>query len=246
VARNSKTKKAYKVPEMNVSPYDDLASTRKSFEIGLTIKDWSREKGQRDMQSELPSHAESYHYQDYLKNIEKKARLNPEQVVTMDSTLKSTRILMHGQDKNRHGKMFGGYLMKEAFDISWVAATSQYPSGVPELLRVDQVLFLSPVPVGSIMDFKSKVTLIEGMKGLGRVMRVVTKAYNEFGKQTNNFNFLFVVRGDEEWRRYVLPETFEDILEYHEAKRRLWFERIITDTTGKPILHREAAAKKLS
>lgn len=30
---------------MKVSPYDDLATTTKSFEIGLTIKDWSRDKG---------------------------------------------------------------------------------------------------------------------------------------------------------------------------------------------------------
>jgi len=51
VARNNKTKKAYKVPDMSVSPYDDLATTRKSYEIGLTIKDWSREKGQRDMRT---------------------------------------------------------------------------------------------------------------------------------------------------------------------------------------------------
>lgn len=72
--------------------------------------------------------------------------------------------------------------MKEAFDISWMAASMQYPKGVPELLRVDQVLFLQPVPVGAIIDLKSKVTLIENLEGTGQVMRVVTKAYNEFGK----------------------------------------------------------------
>jgi len=38
-----------------------------------------------------------------------------------------------------------------------------------------------------------------------------------------------VVRGDEEFERHILPETFEDILEYHEAKRRLWYERILKD-----------------
>jgi acyl-CoA hydrolase len=48
--------------------------------------------------------------------------------------------------------------MREAFDISWITATVQ--GNMPELLRVDQVLFLKPVPVGSIVEFKSKVTLI--------------------------------------------------------------------------------------
>ena len=72
--------------------------------------------------------------------------------------------------------------MREAFDISWMAASMQYSNGIPELLRVDQVLFLQPVPVGSIIDLKSRVTLIENIEGIGQVMRVVTKAYNEFGK----------------------------------------------------------------
>ena len=75
--------------------------------------------------------------------------------------------------------MFGGYLMKEAFDISYITACLQNPNGYAELLRVDQVLFLKPVPVGSIMDLRSRVTLIEDVPRLGKVLRVVTKGYNE-------------------------------------------------------------------
>jgi len=54
--------------------------------------------------------------------------------------------------------------------------------GSTQLLRVDQVLFLKPVAVGSIVDLKSKVTIIEEIEGIGQVMRVVTKGYNEFGQ----------------------------------------------------------------
>jgi hypothetical protein len=56
-------------------------------------------------------------------------------------------------------------------------------------------------------------------------MRVVTKAYNEHKEQTNNFNFLFLVK-DPTYKRYILPETFDDILDYHEAHRRLGFESV--------------------
>ena len=72
--------------------------------------------------------------------------------------------------------------MREAFDISFATASMQNPSGMAELARVDQVLFLKPVPVGSVMDLRSKVTLIEEIEGLGKVMRVVTKGYNEHGQ----------------------------------------------------------------
>ena len=122
--------------------------------------------------------------------------------------------------------MFGGYLMREAFDISFATACLQNPRGYVELARVDQVLFLKPVPVGSVMDLRSRVTLIEEIEGLGKVMRVVTKGYNEHGVQTNNFNFLFRV-ADPSFDRYIYPETFNEILDYHEAKRRLQYERII-------------------
>ena len=85
----------------------------------------------------------------------------------MRETEKRTQMLMHGQDRNRHGKMFGGYLMREAFDISFATACLQNPRGYVELARVDQVLFLKPVPVGSVMDLRSRVTLIEEIEGLG-------------------------------------------------------------------------------
>lgn len=75
------------------------------------------------------------------------------------------------------------------------------------------------------MDLQSKVTLIEEIEGIGKVMRVVTKGYNEHKSQTNNFNFLFVIR-DKDYDREILPETFDEILEFHEAKRRLSYERI--------------------
>jgi sulfatase maturation enzyme AslB (radical SAM superfamily) len=81
------------------------------------------------------------------------------------------------------------------------------------------------VTVGSTAEFKSKITLIEQIAGVGLVFRVVTKAYNEFKEQTNNFNFLFVMNQSKV--RYILPETFNDILEFHEAQRRLFYEKII-------------------
>ena len=84
---------------------------------------------------------------------------------------------------------------------------------------------MKPVPVGSVMDLRSKVTLIEDIPKLGKVMRVVTKGYNEHKEQTNNFNFLFRVK-DADYERYIFPETFNEILEHHEAKRRLHYERI--------------------
>jgi hypothetical protein len=38
--------------------------------------------------------------------------------------MKKTRFVntlyMHPQERNIHGKIFGGYLMKEAFELAWI------------------------------------------------------------------------------------------------------------------------------
>ena len=86
VARNKKTGKSYQVPEMQVSSHDDLSLTQRCFQLGLTIKDWSRDKGMRDMHKIIPTYSESNHYHDYLHKVEKMRLTNPEKVVRMKDT----------------------------------------------------------------------------------------------------------------------------------------------------------------
>ena len=78
VARNAKTGKSYKVPELKVSKYDDVLTSRKCFELGLTIKDWSRDKSMRDMHKKIPTFGESEHYHHYLEQLNEIKKKNPE------------------------------------------------------------------------------------------------------------------------------------------------------------------------
>jgi hypothetical protein len=72
VARDSKTGKAFKVPDMKISKYDDLGNSMKCFEIGLTIKDWSRDKSLRDMHHKIPDYKESSHFQSFLEQMKRR------------------------------------------------------------------------------------------------------------------------------------------------------------------------------
>jgi hypothetical protein len=83
VARDSKTNKAFKVPEMRVSKYDNLSTTMKCFELGLTIKDWSKDKSMRDMHDKIPDFSESRSYQDILSKMRQKSLTNPDSIVKM-------------------------------------------------------------------------------------------------------------------------------------------------------------------
>ena len=38
-------------------------------------------------------------------------------------------IMINRKERNIHGKIFGGYLMKEAFELAWIGAVSQAYKG---------------------------------------------------------------------------------------------------------------------
>lgn len=96
VARNKHDGKAYKVPEMKVSKHDDLTLSQRSFQLGLTIKEWSKDKSLRDMHKVIPTYEESSHYHNYLRHIDEVKRTTPEKVVKMADTEQRTQMIMHG------------------------------------------------------------------------------------------------------------------------------------------------------
>lgn len=63
---------------MKVSKYDNLVNSMKCFELGLTIKDWSRDKSLRDMHDKIPDYKESTHFNQFLENLKIKMQSNPE------------------------------------------------------------------------------------------------------------------------------------------------------------------------
>ena len=66
-------------------------------------------------------------------------------------------ILMHVQDKNRHGKVFGGFVMREATELAWMTALLNGDGSFPQYVHIDDVAFVRPIPVGSITKFKGKL-----------------------------------------------------------------------------------------
>jgi hypothetical protein len=81
------------------------------------------------------------------------------------------------------------------------------------------------VNIGDILTLESKITYTEKVES-GVLMRVVTKAFVDSGKQSNMFSFIFLMKDAKRKARLIKPETFDEILDYHEAIRRLSLEPI--------------------
>jgi len=65
----------------------------------------------------------------------------------------------HPQAKNIHGKLFGGFIMRRAFELAWASA-HLHARCRPVFRALDDITFLAPVEIGSIMKFDSKVVYV--------------------------------------------------------------------------------------
>jgi hypothetical protein len=65
-------------------------------------------------------------------------------VVFTSSTVRQSSYLCLPQTKNAHGKVFGGYLMKKAYELAFMTAHT-VTRRVPICLEVDDVFFRHPV-----------------------------------------------------------------------------------------------------
>lgn len=84
------------------------------------------------------------------------ATLSP---VRMSATQQTTVVIMHKQDRNMHNNIFGGHLLRKAFELAYVNAVI-HANGHCEAVSMGDVTFYVPVPVGCVLQFQSKVRQI--------------------------------------------------------------------------------------
>lgn len=76
--------------------------------------------------------------------------------LSAEATSLSNTFVCQPQQRNMHGRIFGGFLMRRAFELGF-ATTYLFAGSRPSFVRVDEVTFRKPVDVGSLLRFKSHV-----------------------------------------------------------------------------------------
>ena len=76
------------------------------------------------------------------------------------STSISICELMHTQNRNTHGKVFGGFLIKEMIVLGWVAAC-KYAEEEIIIEDLTNIYFKKPVDIGCRLTLKAMVTYVE-------------------------------------------------------------------------------------
>ncbi|SPO31810.1 related to acyl-coa thioester hydrolase [Ustilago trichophora] len=146
-------------------------------------------------------------------------------LVPVRKTSLSTTMHMHPQQRNVHQKIFGGFLMRSAYELAWMASASLVNRHV-QFLSLDALSFHAPVPIGAMLQLSSQIAFtsepdqhpqrhtIAGVTVLAEVVDLETGER----KKSNTFHFSFDLG---ETDRQVLPQTYKEAMEFIEGKRRV-------------------------
>ncbi|NWR86776.1 ACOT9 thioesterase, partial [Furnarius figulus] len=141
-------------------------------------------------------------------------KLPPNSVWMEDTKLKGLQIC-HPQERNIFNRIFGGFLMRKAFELGWATACS-YGSPRPFIVSVDDIMFQKPVEIGSLLLLSAQVCYTEKNYIQVRVHSEVYDANTGEHHTTNIFHFTFT--SENEVPR-VVPKTYGESMLYLDGKR---------------------------
>lgn len=136
----------------------------------------------------------------------------------MSDTIRQSVVLMQPQEKNSAGKIFGGYLMRQAFELAWTTGHI-FAHMRPFFLASDNVSFQKPVEIGSIAIFNAQVVYTEDkMAFTVRVDTDVINPKDDSKERTNTFFYTFTC--PEKPIKTVVPESYEETMYWIEGRRK--------------------------
>lgn len=140
-------------------------------------------------------------------------------ILLRDTRLENS-LICQPQQRNIHGRIFGGFLMHRAFELAFSTAYT-FAGLMPSFLEVDHVDFLRPVDVGDFLRFMSCVLYTEFETSDRPLINVevvahVTRPELRSSEISNRFYFTFTVRPEAKAQnnghriRKVVPATEEE------------------------------------
>eukprot|EP01128_Nolandella_sp_AFSM9_P003358 TRINITY_DN1438_c0_g1_i1.p1 TRINITY_DN1438_c0_g1~~TRINITY_DN1438_c0_g1_i1.p1 ORF type:complete len:239 (-),score=39.97 TRINITY_DN1438_c0_g1_i1:147-863(-) len=143
--------------------------------------------------------------------------LVPTENMRTDSSARQTVLVMHPQRRNIHNKVFGGYLMRIAFEQGWAVA-HLFTGTRPRIDRIFEQTFIAPVEIGSTCTFDSEIVYTTSNSVQVEVITSVENPELRTKTVTNTFYFTFSFL--EPIRAQIKPRLYAEAMKYIEGRRR--------------------------
>lgn len=238
VARSKDGKQAIKIPRLNI----ESEGERELFRLGQERHQYRLRRNETSLFRQPPIEAESQLLHDLLMN----PSLKDPMAVPISRTAISSIRLCHPQDRNVHNFIFGGYLMREAFELAYTTAVLHTKGQSTFVTTVEDINFVHPVPIGSLLKFSAQIVCtdtgdrgtdhVTSKKGSSQKNQAAIETYTLLKRlhvavvadvidpqqgtsvTTNTFHYTFATRAP---IPPVVPETYHDAMSFLEGKRRL-------------------------
>ena len=193
----------------------DTNQSRKLFQMGAEHKTRKQLMSQLSLQKQPPTVEEMFAIHNiYLESLQL-AGSRPKNALWMHETERKSIVYTHPQDRNMYNKIFGGYLMRIAFELGYITALLCCKSAV-RFVALDDISFKSPVKIGSILSFKSRLVYSNGKDFQIQVLADVLDYQSGTSFESNAFYFNY----QSDNTPNVIPKSYEESVTFIEAQRR--------------------------
>ncbi|PNJ64490.1 ACOT9 isoform 4 [Pongo abelii] len=149
------------------------------------------------------------------KTISFRSRVLPPNAVWMENSKLKSLEICHPQERNIFNRIFGGFLMRKAYELAWATACS-FGGSRPFVVAVDDIMFQKPVEVGSLLFLSSQVCFTQNNYIQVRVHSEVASLQEKEHTTTNVFHFTFM---SEKEVPLVFPKTYGESMLYLDGQR---------------------------
>jgi len=144
-------------------------------------------------------------------------RVKPPNSVWMEETMLKNVLINHPQERNLYNKIFGGHLMRQAFELAWSNAV-RYAQQRVDAISIDDIVFQRPVEIGTLLFLSSQVVYTQAHCIEIRVHAEVLKPTDAHGETSNVFYFTFGTTNGEAVP-CVMPKTYAEYMTFVDGKR---------------------------
>lgn len=143
-------------------------------------------------------------------------RILPANYVWMEEAEMTNIIFSHPEDRNAHNKIFGGFLMRNAYELSYALALS-FCKRRPKIEHITDISFHQPVEVSSLIHMQAHVIYTEVNYMEIVVIADVVDHTTKEGKTTNSFYYTYSTH---ERVAKVMPKTYYEAIWYLDGRRK--------------------------
>lgn len=138
------------------------------------------------------------------------------------SLMRSNWERMYPEQENVPQKIFGGYLIRRAFELALIHA-EEIASHRPVVVRVNRINFLQPVQIGDKLHFTSRI-VFTGHSSICVEINIERISLDKVTKALSNICIFTFVNVDENMKLQAVPKvyptTYAEDARYLEAYRR--------------------------